>query len=150
MVDGTHRTGQYPRVGDLRLGAFKAWTGEASFGDASRFEVTYFGKKHDSASVSKAVRDVVERVYGDERGYRSRAAAAWFQDVQEAIPFTNAWTIEDLTDALRVSGIIMDGDPRTIIVEYSIPALSGLIDKNIKTWFNSDGSVHHVSGSLPD
>jgi hypothetical protein len=52
---------------------------------------------------------------------------------------------KDLASAFVLVGIIADGDPRTIILEHHGPS-----DKPLKSWFNADGSLHHISGHIFD
>lgn len=98
-----------------------------------------------AAEVRAAVREVLERVSRDEWGLRLEAARAWLGAFQNECDFTSGWDEERLARSFVLRGVILGNTDPTFILEH---ATSVPVDKVLKTWFNRDGSLSHISGHL--
>jgi len=150
-MPASSESSDYPSLGQLRLDSFGSWEGESAFASDRRISVRYVPrvsvKPRPTLSLSQVtaiVREIVERVYQNEWDYRLVAARAWLEEFKSASNFPGEWDDERLARCLILRGIILGGNSPTIILEHAAPS----IDKELKTWFNPDGSLSHISGSL--
>ncbi len=136
---------QYPSLGGLRLDTLGSWTGEAELAPGHQVHVMYVC---DPVPVSLrratgAVRAILERVARGEWDYRRKVARAWIDVFHEQAGFARSWTDDDLAQRLVLRGILLGSNDQRVVLEYGGPT-----DKELKTWFNADGSLSHISGDL--
>jgi hypothetical protein len=137
-------------VGELRQDFLGSWCGEAALSPNHRITLMYVQKAgRDSvplADVTAAVRAAVDRISQNELAYRTLAARAWLGTFHEECPATREWNEERLAGAFVLKGLILGDTDSTIIVEHDVLGLD--LDKILKTWFNPDGTLSHISGHL--
>lgn len=133
----------FPTLSELRYG-LKIWTGEARFGPGHYVSLGYLGPKNPASlpENTAALRAVVERVFNNESDYRLKAAEAWLPRFHDESDFAHL-SAKDLASAFVLIGIVASRDPHTIILEHHGPS-----DKTLRSWFNADGSLHHISGHI--
>ena len=138
----------YPSLGELRQNFLGDWTGEAALAPNHRISVTYVStaRRDSVAEVSALVRAAVDRISQNELAYRTLAARAWLGTFHEECPAAREWNDERLAGAFVLKGVILGDTNPTIIVEHDVLGLD--LDKILKTWFNPDGTLSHISGHL--
>lgn len=121
------------------------WQGEAMVTPGHRVSIMYVAYPNNvsTAEIERAVRVVVDRVGRAEATLRRIAAAAWLPTFHEECAKARGWDEERLARSFTLRSIILGNKDATFILEYAtvLP-----VHSHLKTWFNPDGTLSHISG----